>query len=408
MAVPVVELVAPLEHGLPLVTHRAPVQAGARGERVLLFQGHVGLFLYRLFLRQGFPHAAVVGHELLCPHGQRRVHVPPGSVPGHPFVHPVRQLVDEPSAGLEAQHQHAFGHRGVPFRLQGAVGLEEPGGPAQVPGAVHRVADPAHSFRGADLHGPFGHVLGGPELVLVAVRVGKVDDGPFVAARGRPHRVGVRDAVAVQPPEMGVHVLGPHVETAPRRVLAQGLGRRIDLGLEERADAAGLAVPPEEAHDRHVLLAPGSGDAPDGPSRDTGGVHRPIHPCHHVVGADDEVVDPVDDSARLMVRHGSPPCADEPRLGAPRRVRLCQSSRVLLCEFCFCRRDCDYQSGPTVSTIPEPPPAPSFPPTPIAPPRGSIHCHKPTPPRYSRRRPPPSFPRKRESTCPEGPARGGG
>jgi len=39
-----------------------------------------------------------------------------------------------------------------------------------------------------------------PEFILVAVRVGKIDDGAFVAFGSSPDRFAVRDFVPIEPP----------------------------------------------------------------------------------------------------------------------------------------------------------------------------------------------------------------
>ena len=104
---------------------------------------------------------------------------------------------------------------------------------------------------------------GCPELILVAVRIGEIDDRAVVALGSRPDRVGVRDLVLIEPAQVHVDVLGPDVKAAARQILAQSFGRRVDLGLKECADAARAAVPPQEAGDLDISFPRGSGETDD-------------------------------------------------------------------------------------------------------------------------------------------------
>ena len=109
---------------------------------------------------------------------------------------------------------------------------------------MNNVTDAADFFGSADLHGAFGHMHRRPELILITVRVGKIDDGAFVAVGGGPDRVSVRNFVPVEPAQSAVDIVRADVKAAARQILAQSFCRRIDLGLKERADAARSALPP--------------------------------------------------------------------------------------------------------------------------------------------------------------------
>ena len=103
---------------------------------------------------------------------------------------------------------------------------------------MHDVTDAANFFGRADLHGAFRHMDRRPEFILVAVRIGEINDGAFVAFGGCRYRLRVRDFVLIEPPQVQVDILGPDIESAARQIFTQSFCRRVDLGLKKCADAA--------------------------------------------------------------------------------------------------------------------------------------------------------------------------
>src|SRR5882724_3180860 len=153
------------------------------------------------------------------------------------------------------------------LHLHSAVLFKKSRGSGQVAGAVDRVADAADSLLGGDLHGAFGHLHRRPKLILVAVRIGKVDDRAFFAFGGGLYRIGVRDFVLLEPAHVSVDILGPDVKSATGHILAQLFGLGIVFRLEKSADAAGSAFPPHEAEDRRILFSHVSRESIDRPWR---------------------------------------------------------------------------------------------------------------------------------------------
>src|SRR5918999_2872726 len=128
VAVPIVELIATIADLFPLETDRAAMQTGAGWKRLLLFEGQIQVCLVAFFFGNSFPHAPVVRQELLRANRQCCVHVPPGPMSGNALVDLVNQLVDEPSARSQTQHERSFGGFGTLLRLDAAVFFEERAG----------------------------------------------------------------------------------------------------------------------------------------------------------------------------------------------------------------------------------------------------------------------------------------
>src|SRR5262249_57864181 len=143
------------------------------------------------YFGNSFPHASVVRQELLLANCQRGVHVPPCAMSGNTLVDFVNQLVDEPAACSQTQHEGSFGGPRTLLRLSTAIFFKEGGGSSQVARAEDGMANAADSFGRADLHGAFRHMRRRPELILVAIGIGEIDDGAFVAFRGRLHRISL-------------------------------------------------------------------------------------------------------------------------------------------------------------------------------------------------------------------------
>ncbi len=174
-----------------------------------------------------------------------------------------------------------------------AIFFEEGGGSREIAGAVYGVADASDFFRGADFHGAFGHVHWSPELILIAVRIGEIDDRAFFALGGCLDRVRVRYFVPIEPSQVHVDVFGPDVKAATRQILAERFGRWVHLGLKERADAAGAALPPQEAGYFDISFPRLGCKTDERSSSKAGGIHRPVCPRDHVVRSDHKVIDPV-------------------------------------------------------------------------------------------------------------------
>src|SRR4029077_8302311 len=160
-----------------------------------------------------------------------------------------------------------------------AILFKKGGGSCQVAGAVHCMTDTADFLRGGDLHGAIRHVRRSPELILVAVRIGEINRGAFLAFRGSPYRVRMRDFVLVEPAAVEIDVLGLDVKTASGHISAQLFGWRVDLGLKERADSARSTLPPHEAKYRRILLSHIGREAIDRPWRKAGGFICPVRPA---------------------------------------------------------------------------------------------------------------------------------
>src|SRR5437660_1960969 len=107
----------------------------------------------------------------------------------------------------------------------------------------------------------------------------------------------------IEPAQMCVDILGPDVKSAAREILAQSVCRRVNLGLKERADAAGSTVPPQKAGYLNIPFPRRSGEADERPSSNACGVHCPISPGTHIVGSDDIVIDPMNCALRFAVCH---------------------------------------------------------------------------------------------------------
>ena len=165
------------------------------------------------------------------------------------------------------------------------------------------MADAADSLIGGDLHGAFGHVQRRPELELIAVGIGEVDDRAFFALGSCFYRVGVHDLVLVEPLKVHVDVFQPDVKAAARQILAQLFGGRVDIRLKKSADAARAAVPPHEAEDRGIFLSVIRGETIDRSDRQSRSVQRPVSPARQVVSADDVMIDPMYCSFGFDVGH---------------------------------------------------------------------------------------------------------
>src|SRR5262249_24482422 len=110
---------------------------------------------------------------------------------GDALVDLVNQLVDEPAACSQTQHEGSFGGLRTLLRLSTAIFFKEGGGSSQVARAKDGVANAAASFGRADLPGALGEMRRRPELLLLGLGMGEIDDGAFVAFRGRLHRISV-------------------------------------------------------------------------------------------------------------------------------------------------------------------------------------------------------------------------
>src|SRR5262247_3981759 len=140
------------------------------------------------------------------------------------------------------------------------------------------MTDTPDFLRSGDLHRAFRHLHGSPELILIAVRVGEIDRGTFVALGGCPNRFAVRDLMLFQPTQVHIDVLGSDVKSAPGHIRAQLFGWWIVLGLQKRADATRATIPPHKAEDWRVLLSHIGREPVDRPWRKAGGFIRPIGP----------------------------------------------------------------------------------------------------------------------------------
>jgi hypothetical protein len=121
---------------------------------------------------------------------------------GDALVDFVNQLVDKAGARSQTQHERSLGGLGTLLRLGAAVFFEEGCGSSQVAGTIDCVTDAANFFGRADLHGAFRHMHRRPEFILVAVGIGEIDDGAFVAVGGRLYRVRMRDLVLIEPAQV--------------------------------------------------------------------------------------------------------------------------------------------------------------------------------------------------------------
>src|SRR5262249_13627483 len=154
------------------------------------------------YFGNSLPHASVVRQELLLANCQRGMHVPPCAVSGDTLVDFVNQLVDQPAACSQTQHEGSFGGPRTLLRLSTAIFFKAGQGSSQVARAEDGMANAADSFGRADLHGAFRHMNWRPELILVAVRIGEIDDRAFVAFRGRLYRIGVWDFMLIEPTQV--------------------------------------------------------------------------------------------------------------------------------------------------------------------------------------------------------------
>src|SRR6266545_4387442 len=164
--------------------------------------------------------------------------------------------------------------------------FKESSGSCEVAGAIDGVTDAAHFLVGADLHGAFGHMHGSPEFILIAVRIGKIDDRAFVPFSGGSYGIGVRDLVLIESSQVFVDVFGADVESATGRIFTQLFCRRVILGLKEGADAARAAFPPHEAKYRSVFFPGSSRESIDRSYRKACGIQRPVSPARQVVRSD--------------------------------------------------------------------------------------------------------------------------
>jgi len=64
----------------------------------------------------------------------------------------------------------------------------------------------------------------------------------------------VRALVLLEPAQVRVDVLRADVKSASGHTLAQLFRRRVDFGLEERADTARFTFPPHKAKYRSILF----------------------------------------------------------------------------------------------------------------------------------------------------------
>src|SRR5262249_56030965 len=84
------------------------MQTRAGWKRLLLFNGQIQVCLITFLFGNSFPHASVVRQELLLANCQRGVHVPPCAMSGNTLVDFVNQLVAEPAACSQTQHEGSF------------------------------------------------------------------------------------------------------------------------------------------------------------------------------------------------------------------------------------------------------------------------------------------------------------
>ncbi len=68
-----------------------------------------------------------------------------------------------------------------------------------------------------------------PKLILVAVRIGNIDDRALVTLGGCPYRVRVRDLVLIEPAQVRVDVFRPDKVVERNLILARIQRIRIDL-----------------------------------------------------------------------------------------------------------------------------------------------------------------------------------
>src|SRR5262249_61825475 len=101
------------------------MQTRAGWKRLLLFNGQIQVCLITFLFGNSLPHAPVVWQELLLANGQRRVHVPPCAMSGDTLVDFVNQLVDEPAACSQTQHEGSFGGVRTLVRLSTARFFKE-------------------------------------------------------------------------------------------------------------------------------------------------------------------------------------------------------------------------------------------------------------------------------------------
>ena len=125
VAIPVKEVVAPFIGLLPPPAYWTGVEHCPWGEVVFLLQGQCQIFFRVLFLRKPFPHALVIGKELVVPNGERRVHIPQRSVPGNALVHLVHPFENNPCARQERQDEGVLRDFGAIQLIKAAILLEE-------------------------------------------------------------------------------------------------------------------------------------------------------------------------------------------------------------------------------------------------------------------------------------------
>jgi len=132
-----------------------------------------------------------------------------------------------------------------------------------------------------------------PELILVTVRIGEIDNRAFVPFSGGPYRIGVRALVLIESSQVLVDVLGPDIKSAAREILAQSFCRRVVLGLKEGADAARAAFPPHEAKYWSIFFPCSSGESVDRSYGKAGGFICPVSPAGQIIRPDDIMIDPM-------------------------------------------------------------------------------------------------------------------
>jgi hypothetical protein len=100
-----------------------------------------------------------------------------------------------------------------------------------------------------------------------------------------------------------VDVFGPYVKAATRQILAERFGRWVQFGLKERADAAGAALPPQEAGYFDISFSRLGCKSDERSSSNARGIHCPVCPRDHIVRSDHKVIDPVNRASGFQAIH---------------------------------------------------------------------------------------------------------
>ena len=147
--------------------------------------------------------------------------------PGTQLIH---LLVDDASAADQRQRERVLRDVGAVDRVEGSELREEGRRAVQVAGLIDGVADPADLERARAFHATHRHLLGRPELELVAIGIGEPDGRSVLALVRRGNGVCVGHAVLVEPSQVLGDILLADEEANPGKHLARrGDGGRISF-----------------------------------------------------------------------------------------------------------------------------------------------------------------------------------